>query len=347
MNVDQSLSPIIDEHLAGDDRLSGAIVGVIVAGIEVVVARGWLDRQHSAVLDPRARFRFASNTKTFTAAAILKLHEAGTIDVDGTVGRYLAGVTHDAVSTLSRPLDSVTFRQLLGHTSGVPGPTSNDYMGRVVADPSHRWLPNEQIDFFVGDRSRLRSPGITTEYSDTGYILLGLLLESITGTGLAEALRTTLDMSGLGIAATHLESLEDDPLPDRPRLRQYWGDVDVTDFDASFDLYGAGGYLGDAADLARFWHALFTGRVFTDRATLDAMCTTTRDATGDDLGLGVFRRRCGERVAWGHSGYFGTSALHVTDLGATVVLVANQALSHVAPLAYSRWADRVVALLDR
>lgn len=346
MNLDESLRAIIDEYLAGDPDLSGAIVGVIAPGVDRVVARGWLDRQHSAVLEPDSRFRFASNTKTFTAAAFLRLHEAGSIDLDGTVGRYLGRATHEAVSARSRPLDSVTFRHLLGHTSGIPGPTSNDYMRRVVIDPLHRWSPNEQIDFFVSDRSRLVAPGTMTEYSDTGYILLALLLESVTGTDLASSLRSVLDLRRLGIAQTYLESLEPDPAPDRSRLRQYWGDIDVTDFDASFDLYGAGGYLGDASELARFWHALFGGRVVSDRATLDAMCSTTRTAAGDDLGLGVFRLRCGPWLAWGHSGYFGTSALHIPQLDATLVIVANQALSHVAPTAHVDLAARVLTLLN-
>jgi D-alanyl-D-alanine carboxypeptidase len=109
-----------------------------------------------------------------------------------------------------------------------------------------------------------------------------------------------------------------------PRIRQYLGRRDGNEVDPSFDLFGGGGLVSSATDLALFWKALFAGGVFENPSTLEAMLTTVPAAERGESGLGVFRRQFNGTWAWSHSGFWGTFALHVPETGVMMTGAVNQ-----------------------
>src|SRR5206468_13081783 len=99
--------------------------------------------------------------------------------------------------------------------------------------------------------------GTDFHYSDTGYVLLGEILERQTGHSLAGAYRSLLGLDRLGLLHTYLETLEPTPAQATPRAHQYLGTTDTAGFDPSFDLYGGGGLVSTVNDLTRFYRARF------------------------------------------------------------------------------------------
>lgn len=324
-----ALPACLDEFLAEVPATPG-----IVARVEHPDGHGWTSARGVADLRTRramredATFRIASNTKTLCAAAVLRLTESGALAIEDSVANFLP---RDLVQRLC-VIDGVshghriTIRDLLQHTSGIHGSSSRGLMALVVEQPAKRWTPLEKVEWMLDAGPSSFPPGDAVEYSDTGYVLLAVIVETVFARPFAASLRLLLRFSELGLNVVHLESLEPTPARAGPRARQYLDDIDTTDFDPSFDLWGGGGLVSDVADLAGFWRALFEHRVFDSPATLARMCNTTgRPASTDGTGLGLFQRRIGGRPVWSHTGFWGTSALHDPASGVTVATAANQA----------------------
>jgi len=117
-----------------------------------------------------------------------------------------------------------------------------------ATDGHHHWTRDEQIALATTVGPPWGMPRHAYHYSDTGYITLGEIIERVTGHTLAQAFHDGLDYRRIGLVSTWFESLE--PVPDRAlgRAHQYMDvdDIDATDFDPSFDLFGGGGLVSTA-----------------------------------------------------------------------------------------------------
>jgi D-alanyl-D-alanine carboxypeptidase len=172
------------------------------------------------------------------------------------------------------------------------------------------------------------SPGAGFHYSDTGYILLGEILERLTGKPLGTAYRNLLGFRLLGLTNTYLETLEAVPSDEPPLSHPYFEDIDTFDFDPSIDLYGGGGLVSSAQELARFYRALLTNKVFHRPSTLRTMLAipaTNINAPGGPYAVGIQRRVIGGDTCWGHTGFWGTSAFYCPATDVTIVRHYNQA----------------------
>ena len=208
----------------------------------------------STVLDPDAGFRIASVTKTFTAAAVLRLVESGRVGIDDPIANYLSPATLDILRQGGYDADAILVRHLLTHTSGLYDYASDPaFVQFVLTHGRHHWNRREQVRFAMTHGKPYALPGAEFHYSDTGYVLLGEILERTTGGGLAHAYRSLLSFKRLGLADTYLESLEPRPREAHARSHQYYETIDSTAFDPSFDLYGGGGLVSTVDDLARFY----------------------------------------------------------------------------------------------
>ena len=291
-------------------------------------AAGLADPATSRPLRPDATFRLASNTKTFAAATALRMTELGALDIDATIADILPGelvrrlVVIDGVSHGAE----VTIRHLLTHSSGVSSVDDPSFIARLISDPRHVWTPREKVEASL-PVPPTGAPGEVVIYSDTGYVLLAMVLEEVSGEPLAELYRRLLRFGALGLRTVYLEKLEPVPLASGARLRHLWNGTDVSDVDATCDLWGGGGLVSDARDLAEFWSALFTGRVFESPATLAQMCVTRPEpSTGRDLGMGVMRGEVGAGQIWFHTGAWGSFALH--DPASSVTVAGAMTESH-------------------
>jgi len=242
------------------------------------------------------RFRVASVTKTFVATVVIQLAAERRLRLDDRVERWLPGLLPDG--------DAITLRQLLGHTSGLFGYDEDEAWTRARIDnPAREWSPRELVAIATSHPPAF-APGTAWAYSNTNYVVLGLVVESVTGKGLGQVLRERI-AKRLRLGATSYPTGTAMPEPAahgyvvaRPGLPIPPGtQLDVTTL-LSPSAWGAGQLVSNGDDLTRFLSALLGGRLVAGRQ-LAAMKAGVRDAEYG-LGLMISYTRCGR--AFGHRG---------------------------------------------
>jgi len=312
-----ALQAVVDAFHEANPSAPGVALAVIwpAAGIDSTFTAGWADSTGGMPLGADATFRIASNTKTYVAAALLRLVEGGFLGLDDPLARHLRPGRARVLADDGYDLEAITIAQVLSHTAGLfEHPADPRYEEAILENPHRTWTPDEQIALCAAWGDPVAAPGDTFSYSDTGYILLGGIIEDKTGAPLGPAVRALLDEEALGLHATWWEVMEPQPDLAGPRAHQRYGALDTYDWNPSLDLYGGGGIVASAGDLARFMRALLKGQVLHKSGTLEAM--TGRGTPGYRLGL--FHLTLAGHEAWGHTGFWNTFAFYVPDLDLAV-----------------------------
>jgi len=314
---------------------------VLSADVDIEVAAGVNDWQSGLPLAPGAQFRIASVTKTFVAAATLRLVEEGRLDLDRPIVDLLAPQTAAMLKAGDYDPTVITTRHLLTHTSGIfdfaadayDSPLTKDgFYAAIRAEPSRRWSREDQLQFAIEHGTPYGRPGSVFAYSDTGTNVVGEILERMTNATLGAAMRELIDYDGLGMDDTYLESVEPSPPSARTVAGQYEGDFDIWKYDASVDLWGGGGLVSTCHDLVRFFRALCRGEVFHSGSTLSTMLTPSILADGSIPatargipGMFIFRTVHRNVEVWGHGGYWGTFVATAPALDVTIASQHGQA----------------------
>lgn len=330
------------EALRGGQRsaLATSVRGVVADGAVAMTVRAERDRFALGAADglrqwgerpPAGRnspFRVASNTKMMVATLAMQLVEDGTWSLDTTVEDVWPGL-------IPGRGDEVTIENLLQHSSGIPdgifpvvtantnGPTMADAIEALEAD----YEPEQVLEAALAQPWTFE-PGTQAVYSNTGYIVLGMLLERASGAPLAHLLRDNV-FRPAGMTGTAY--LTETGLPKPALVDTITADGQTYDLDG-FDpelFAAAGAVMSTTTDLNAFTEALATGRLVKP-ATFERMRRTrpvqvTVDAQGSpvrvDYGLGVYRMPdpCEPgQFLWGHDGAtFGTLSYAVTSLDGT------------------------------
>jgi D-alanyl-D-alanine carboxypeptidase len=262
------------------------------------LASGFADPVEGRRMRTDDRFRGASQMKSFTAVMVLQLVQEGRFRLDDPVDALIPGVIPHGYGA------GVTVRHLLLHSSGLFdfGDDPRVLAPYFAGDLGYVWTPRALLDIAF-EHPPLFPPGTRSSYSDTGYFLLGYIVQAVTGNSVDDELRRRV-LRPLALRGTDLPTT---PAIDGRHAHGYFlfGDP-PTEVDVTY-LYPfswmAGGITTTADDSARFYRALFQGRLLSP-ALMREMTTTIEDP-GSDLptraGLGVQRwTPCG--VAWGHSG---------------------------------------------
>lgn len=337
-DLDQQLQSILDVGVQNNDAVRSAALYIDAPTLGLIWegAAGLADPDNGIHMTPETPSRIASNTKTFIAAAVLRLSEEGMLDIDDPIAdhlpeEYVAMLDGDGYDT-----QAVTIRNLLTHTSGLFDHTGPDrYVEAIMADPMHRWTRLEQLQGAVDWGDPHGGPGEFYTYCDTGYVLLGGVIEYVSGQPMAAAVRELLNFEGLGLDSTWWETLEPRQPGAADRAHQFLGDLDTADFDPSYDLYGGGGIVSTVGDLARFNRALFTGGVFAHPATAGVMLTTVDGARAipgagaralppGSYRMGIWVVEVEGFTTYRHTGFFGTLATYVPELDLVVTVATNQ-----------------------
>ena len=279
-------------------------------------------------LPERTPFRIASVTKVHVAAALVRLVEKHSLQLASPLAAWLTPPTLEALTGGGYDPTHITIDQLMRHTSGLRDHCSCDaFLDRLRREPVHRWSRLEQLQIAMSLGAPLCTPGGTFHYSDTGYILLGEVLEQACGLSLAAALRSLLSYERLGLHHTWLDGVESAPSGLLACAPQFLDDLDAGAFDASFDLFGGGGLVSTLADIDRYFRALFDGRVFAQNDTLGRLLDAERTPCGFDgfshNGL-MFHRSIAGWDCWGHTGFWGVLAACVPECGLVLSATFNR-----------------------
>ena len=328
------LDLLVQHHLAV--RSAALHVDAPRIGLVWESAAGMADPMSGTRMTAGTPVRIACNTKTFVAAAVLRLHEKGMLDIFDPIADHLPAEYTAILESDGYDTEAMTIRHLLNHTSGLfDHTTASRYTDAFMADPTHRWTRTEQIRGAVDWGDPHGEPGEYYTYCDTGYVLLGAIIEQASGQPLAVAVRELLHFERLGLMSTWWEVFEPRPAWIPERAHQFYGDTDTVNFDPSFDLYGGGGLVSTVGDLARFYRALLTGEVFDDFTTGTLMLARDHAAQAlpdaderalppGDYRMGIWEDEVEGFVTYRHSGFFGTVAVYVPDLDLVVAATTNQ-----------------------
>lgn len=326
-SIDLRLQQLIDTTGAAPVVNILCEFGDVKSGFEYQGAFGYVDLRSALPATTSHTFKVASITKMFTAVAVLQLAEKGIVDLDDPIAGYLGDLEFVKIDSLhqfnGRSFGrEITVRQLLGHRSGLADLFTDkeaEFFGVIMDDPQHQWSAEDLFALYYRmqlPKAAKFAPGEGYAYSDTGYFLLGLLVEAKTGRSLPEVFREKI-LDPLEMKQTYFEYYEANPGVN-PQVHAFVGAIDATAMiNTSFDWAG-GGLVSTTTDLSLFMQGLFSGKLFRKAATLEEMC-------GDaDYGLGIGRFQLNDTMYYGHTGYWGSGVFYHPDSGRTLCLSVNQ-----------------------
>lgn len=246
--------------------------------------------------------RAGSNTKTFTAVVVLQLVEEGLVSLDEPIESSLPGLVQgDGIDG-----SAITVRQLLQHTTGLPEYTTGIAMDFEKAQGAYT-SPRDLLDLALSQPAHF-APGERWEYSNTNYLLLGLLIERVTQRPLFEQVTERI-VEPLGLNHTYFPTVgEMEIRGDHPAgyHRDSEGELyDVSELDPSWG-WAAGQVVTSPSDLNEFLRAVLDGRLLDEAMTAEMQKTVPSDEglwPGSEYGLGLqsYPLSCGG-VIWGHGG---------------------------------------------
>lgn len=267
-------------------------------------------------------WRIASITKTYVSALILTLVRDDLLALDDPMSKFVADVpgTKD-----------VTVKMLLNHTSGIFSYTSDK---AFFADRHRAWTPRELVDLAT-KHAPTNAPGAKWSYSNTNYILLGMIAESAGGKQIAELLHTRV-LEPAGLKATFLDGAE--PLTGT-LAKGFSGKTDVTLLNHMSGPWTAGAMVASGGDLAEWIYALH-GTTKVLKADEQAILRTGVEAgDGVSYGLGVLildrSQTGGAGPAYGHDGGidgFSSIALYFPEKKTSIGIVVNEDGADYSPI---------------
>ncbi len=278
----------------------------------------------SKSLTLKTPIRIASNTKTFVAATVLRLWEQGRIDLDAPIAKLVSPTSNRVLRRDGYDTVRITVRHLLSHSGGLFDHGGDPrFVALLKTNTTRAFTRADLVKLSTEYNDPQSPPGTEFRYSDTGYILLGEVIERITRRDLATAVRSELKLDRIGLSSIWWEEFEPRPRSVPPRARQFIGERDVTDVEPTMDLYGGGGQLASARDLAIFFKALFGGRVFDKPATLKEMLWQGPHQGADRYRLGIFVKSTPAGDIWWHSGFWGSYAAYAPSTGIAIAAVSS------------------------
>ncbi|HEY4459503.1 MAG TPA: serine hydrolase domain-containing protein [Pseudonocardiaceae bacterium] len=293
------------QTLTSSDGVIGAI-GMVRDGDDTPQygATGYGDYFNKVAPDPHAKFRIGSNTKAFTATVLLQLEAEHKLSLDDTVDHWLPGVVNQNGNDGTK----ITVRELLNHTSGIPdyatGQAMLDYGANL--NPNEQHTPQQLVDLAIANKPT-SAPGAAFNYSNTNYVLAGMVIKAVTGNDPATEIQNRI-ITPLGLHDTTFPTT--DPNMPANHLDGYFhvhGTFfvirDVTASDVQF-FGAAGAMVSTVDDLANFERALFSGRLLAaqQQKELETTVPISSDPNAGSYGLGVglVTTKCGP--AWTHTG---------------------------------------------
>jgi len=325
MSLPDRLHALVDQWSTQWPSVPGFVVAIDQPQGPFAVARGSAHPEAGTPLTPHHAARIASCTKPFVASAVLELAASGALALDDLALHHLDAETA-TVFTASPVAATATVRQLLQHRSGLVDHSFFPEFNAIVDnDPHHVWTALEQVAIAAA-KPALFAPDAAFSYSDTGYVLLGQIVEHLTGGPLAAAVRTSCRLDELDVPSIHWEIAEPTPAGVE-RAHQFFEGTDIHDWHPSLDLFGGGGIVATMPHLARWWTALFEGRVHPHLARMMAApkATLGPDGTvfpgGDAVGLCIFRSTHDGHEAWSHGGFWGLATSHIPSRRTSIALM--------------------------
>jgi D-alanyl-D-alanine carboxypeptidase len=304
-------------------NIKGVSASILVP--EMGIWNGVYGESHAgSPITPDMYLPIGSNTKTFTSIILLKMQEQGILDLDDTIGTWLQGIPNVK--------GQITIRQMLNHTSGLYNYTNhNDFFVALNADYTHVFQPEDMLQYidtpdFV--------PGAKWEYSNTGYLLAGLIIKKIRNEPFHVTVRDMI-LTPYQLSNTLTYPGEK---PQKPEPHGWYTNSSgvMTDMQVSYGwtnnaflsmASSAGAIMSTAEDNVKFWDALLTGKIL-NATSMTEMKTFTSMSLGPytGYGLGLAKGASNGRTIMAHRGtcfgYLNENLVDATN-GVCITVLSN------------------------
>lgn len=291
-------------------KFSGATVGVVLAdGNSFALATGYSDRDAKTPMKPADLMLVGSVGKTYVAAVAMHLIKDGKINLDDKIEKYLG--KEKWFSHLPNAKD-ITVRHLMNHTSGLVRYEFKDTFTKdLMANPYKVWKPIELISYLFDEKAAFEA-GKGWDYSDTNFIVLGMIIEKVSGKTYYDLAKKNL-LKPLKLNHTKPQTSRDIKglIPGYAGAANPFGGRDVVLENGKYYInpqfeWTGGGMVSNSEDLARWAKFMYEGKAF-DKSLLPEMLEgVSAPMLGKDTkyGLGVIIRPTPKGITYGHSGFF-------------------------------------------
>lgn len=308
-----------------EKNFNGAVVVATNGQIDFISGIGIANRQSGTNINSKSKFKIASITKTFTAVLILKLYEQGKIDLKSTIGKYLPEYRGEGK-------DKVSIHNLLTYSSGIPNCEGNTGIA-VYQSPIS---PDDFIAKYCSGKLEFE-PGKQFSYNNGDYIILGRIIEKLTGKSFSQNLNETI-LKPYGMENTNMLAAKDIVSGLVPTYN-------IDDSTKSFyiddpmyieNYYSAGAMYSTIEDLLKFDNAIF-GNKLLSKKTVDLMLTPYPELYGVAYGFWVTDNKYGSitsRTANRQGSIWGANAnwIRLIDKNKTIVVFSNTNATNLSEL---------------
>lgn len=327
---------ILDSQTELDDQVNENMPGILVSiiindqnnYIEWSGASGFSDVAKELKLLADQTFRIASVSKTFVAATILRLWEDRKLKMEDPISKYISEEHNNILRTGNYDPEEITIYHLLTHSSGLSDHTQSPKYRFEYLRLNHKWTRTEQLNDLVNFTKPVGKIGEKFSYSDTGYILLGEIIEKVTKKSLGEAIVEQLKLKQLGLTNIFMEDFEGDY--SIKRIHQYIENEDTYYINPSLDYYGGGGLLANSHDLSLFFQYLFEHKIFRKKLTLNKMLSPVNYQSNQtlDYRIGIWKTEIDGMLAYTHTGFWGTQVIYIPEIKTSIAVNYSQRWSN-------------------
>ncbi|CAM4340339.1 D-alanyl-D-alanine carboxypeptidase [Bacillus wiedmannii] len=275
----------------------GILAQISKGGKNWIYAAGIADLRTKKTMKTDFRFRIGSVTKTFIATVLLQLSGENRLNLDDSVEKWLPGV----IQGNGYDGNQITIRQLLNHTSGIA-----DYVNSKdfdIMDKKKSYTAEEFVKMGVSLPPDF-APGKGWSYSNTGYVLLGILIEKVTGNSYAEEVENRI-IEPLDLSNTFLPG-NSSVIPGTKHARGYFqldGASELKDVTYINPGSSDGDMISTADDLNKFFSYLLGGKLLKEQQLKQMLTTVPTNKEGTGYGLGIYETKLPNGVSvWGHRG---------------------------------------------
>lgn len=268
-------------------------------------ANGKADLYNTVNMKPCNISRVGSTVKMFTAATVLKLAEEGKLNLDDKISNYLQG---DVINKIENA-DKATIRQLLQHSSGIYNYIQNlKFQTASLNNFIREWKPFDLLKYAYNQKAYFQ-PGEDVRYSNTGYILLGMLIEKIEGKSFYKVFESKL-FNPLGLTMTKFAAQDHIPNGIVRGYIDMYSNLQVVEstYYSGWDYYTAdGGLISNPYDMNLFFRALMNGQIINTTSLSEMLTWKVPKESDSDFfpisyGLGIFKIETDKGIAYTHSG---------------------------------------------
>ncbi|MEU9079320.1 serine hydrolase domain-containing protein [Kitasatospora sp. NPDC048538] len=315
----------------------GVSVGITTPTGTYVKSFGVADKVSETPMDPGLRMRIGSETKTFTATAVLRLVDQGKVRLDDPIAKYVDGVPGG---------DGITVRQLGEMRSGLfPYSSDPDFVNTLISDPNRVFTPDQLLAYGY-KHPAVFPPGAQFQYNNSNYIILGKLLEKVGGQPAGPFIKDqAITPAGLGQTLFPVGAEFPDPHAHGYTDQTPDGSIqDATDWDPSW-AWTAGAIISTLADLQSWAKTAATGTLLKPATQAERLKTLPTGDPGVGYGFGIF-----DNNGWiGHNGSlpgYESVAVYLPQAQSTLTILLNTDVLYQGSEPSSLFANEITKIIS-